>query len=100
MAQLRPQTQTVVPVLWLGYAGAVPYAAAAESGCPLNKRKNPTSILFYQGMGYLPEALVNYLGRMGWSMPDESEKFSLAQMQDAFDIQRVSLGGPVFDVEN
>ncbi len=32
-------------------------------------------------------------------MPDESEKFSLAQMQDAFDIQRVSLGGPVFDVE-
>ncbi len=65
----------------------------------LSKRKNPTSILFYKRMGYLPEALVNYLGRMGWSMPDESEKFSLTQMQDAFDIQRVSLGGPVFDVE-
>lgn len=65
----------------------------------LSKRKNPTSILFYQRMGYLPEALVNYLGRMGWSMPDESEKFTLAQMQDAFDINRVSLGGPVFDVE-
>ncbi len=65
----------------------------------LSKRKNPTSILFYQRMGYLPEALVNYLGRMGWSMPDESEKFSLEHMQEAFDIQRVSLGGPVFDVE-
>ncbi len=65
----------------------------------LSKRKNPTSILFYQRMGYLPEALVNYLGRMGWSMPDESEKFTLEQMQEAFDIQRVSLGGPVFDVE-
>lgn len=64
----------------------------------LSKRKNPTSILYYQRMGYLPEALVNYLGRMGWSMPDESEKFTLQQMLDHFDIQRVSLGGPIFDV--
>jgi len=65
----------------------------------LSKRKNPTSILFYQRMGYLPEALLNYLGRMGWSMPDEREKFTLAEMLEFFDIQRVSLGGPVFDVE-
>lgn len=65
----------------------------------LSKRKNPTSILYYQRMGYLPEAMINYLGRMGWSMPDESEKFSLQQMLDNFDIQRVSLGGPIFDVE-
>ncbi|MGB1140066.1 MAG: glutamate--tRNA ligase [Halioglobus sp.] len=65
----------------------------------LSKRKNPTSILYYQRMGFLPEALVNYLGRMGWSMPDESEKFTLQQMLDNFDIQRVSLGGPIFDVE-
>ncbi|GLS27401.1 glutamate--tRNA ligase [Marinibactrum halimedae] len=65
----------------------------------LSKRKNPTSILFYQRMGYLPEALVNYLGRMGWSMPDEREKFSLADMVANFDVQRVSLGGPIFDVE-
>src|SRR6056300_1298154 len=64
----------------------------------LSKRKNPTSILYYERMGYLPEALLNYLGRMGWSMPDEREKFSLAEMQDAFDIQRVSLGGPIFDL--
>ena len=65
----------------------------------LSKRKNPTSILYYQRMGYLPEALLNYLGRMGWSMPDESEKFTLQQMLDNFDIKRVSLGGPIFDVE-
>lgn len=65
----------------------------------LSKRKNPTGILYYQRMGYLPEALVNYLGRMGWSMPDESEKFTLAQMIENFDVQRVSLGGPIFDVE-
>ena len=65
----------------------------------LSKRKNPTSILYYQRMGYLPEALLNYLGRMGWSMPDEREKFNLNEMLEAFDIRRVSLGGPVFDVE-
>ena len=65
----------------------------------LSKRKNPTSILYYERMGFLPEALLNYLGRMGWSMPDEREKFSLAQMLEHFDIQRVSLGGPIFDVD-
>ena len=65
----------------------------------LSKRKNPTSILYYKRMGFMPEALVNYLGRMGWSMPDEREKFSLAEMLENFDINRVSLGGPIFDVE-
>ncbi|WP_028470174.1 glutamate--tRNA ligase [Neptunomonas japonica] len=65
----------------------------------LSKRKNPTSILYYQRMGYMAEALLNYLGRMGWSMPDESEKFSREEMFSNFDITRVSLGGPVFDQE-
>ncbi|MEK9823496.1 MAG: glutamate--tRNA ligase [Gammaproteobacteria bacterium] len=65
----------------------------------LSKRKNPTSIGFYQAMGFLPEAVLNYLGMLGWSMPDESEKFSLEAMIEQFDISRISLGAPVFDVE-
>ncbi|WP_404473731.1 glutamate--tRNA ligase [Vreelandella venusta] len=65
----------------------------------LSKRKNPTSINYYRRMGFLPQAVTNYLGRMGWSMPDEREKFSLSDMMAEFDIQRVSLGGPVFDLE-
>ncbi|AMD01855.1 MULTISPECIES: glutamate--tRNA ligase [Halomonas] len=65
----------------------------------LSKRKNPTSINYYRRMGFLPQAVTNYLGRMGWSMPDEREKFSLDEMMTHFDIQRVSLGGPVFDLE-
>ncbi|CAM4295463.1 glutamate--tRNA ligase [Vreelandella rituensis] len=65
----------------------------------LSKRKNPTSINYYRRMGFLPQAVTNYLGRMGWSMPDEREKFSLDEMMAQFDIQRVSLGGPVFDLE-
>ncbi|MCK5894904.1 MAG: glutamate--tRNA ligase [Endozoicomonadaceae bacterium] len=65
----------------------------------LSKRKNPTSINYYRRMGYLPEAVLNYLGRMGWSMPDEREKFTLNEMVEHFDIQRLSLGGPIFDQE-
>lgn len=65
----------------------------------LSKRKNPTSITYYQRMGFLPEAVVNYLGRMGWSMPDEREQFTLDDMVAHFDLSRVSLGGPIFDVE-
>lgn len=64
----------------------------------LSKRKNPTSILYYERIGVLPEVLLNYLGMMGWSMPDGREKFSLEEMIEHFDIDRVSLGGPVFDV--
>jgi len=65
----------------------------------LSKRKNPTSIGYYQRMGYLPEAVINYLGMMGWSMPDGSELFSVEEMVANFDIRRVSLGGPVFDTQ-
>jgi glutamyl-tRNA synthetase len=65
----------------------------------LSKRKNPTSITFYERMGFLPQAMLNYLGRMGWSMPDEREKFTLEEMIAHFDLSRVSLGGPIFDLE-
>ncbi|MFT4888357.1 MAG: glutamyl-tRNA synthetase [Pseudohongiellaceae bacterium] len=65
----------------------------------LSKRKNPTSIGYYQAMGYLPEAMLNYLGMMGWTMPTGEEMFTLQEMTDAFDIKRVSLGGPIFDTE-
>jgi glutamyl-tRNA synthetase len=68
----------------------------------LSKRKNPTSILYYERMGLLPEALLNYLGMMGWSMPsvegeEAPEVFSLEEMVAHFDLDRVSVGGPVFD---
>lgn len=65
----------------------------------LSKRKNPTSITYYQKIGILPEALLNYLGRMAWSMPNEEEKFTLEEMMQHFSLDRVSLGGPIFDVD-
>lgn len=68
-------------------------------GSKLSKRKNPTSVGYYEKMGFLPEALLNFLGNMGWSMADGEEKFALATMVEKFDLQRVKLGGPVFDLE-
>ena len=65
----------------------------------LSKRKNPTSIQYYRRAGYLPEALLNFLGMMGWLMPNGEEKFSLADMTANLHLENISLGGPIFDVD-
>lgn len=65
----------------------------------LSKRKNPTSIQYYRRMGYLPEAVVNFLGLMGYSMADGREQFELAEFIASFSLERISLGAPVFDLE-
>ncbi|MEI6970412.1 MAG: glutamate--tRNA ligase [bacterium] len=65
----------------------------------LSKRKNPTSILYYRAAGFLPEAVLNYLGLMAYSRSDGREIFSLMEMVETFDLDRVSLGGPIFDLQ-
>ncbi|GAC1585412.1 MAG: glutamate--tRNA ligase [Candidatus Velthaea sp.] len=64
----------------------------------LSKRKNPTSILFYERMGYLPEALLNFLGLLFVGSVEGQEVMTLAQMIERIDLEKISLGGPVFDV--
>jgi len=64
----------------------------------ISKRKNPVSLDYYRDAGFLPEALLNYLGTMGWSFSADREKFTLAEMIEAFTWDRISLGGPVFDL--
>jgi glutamyl-tRNA synthetase len=65
----------------------------------VSKRKLDTSVDSYRQQGILPEALLNFLATMGWSLPDGREFFGLADMIEGFDIDRVSLGGPVFDLK-
>jgi glutamyl-tRNA synthetase len=65
----------------------------------ISKRKMDTSVESYRDQGILPEALVNFLATMGWSMPDGREVFSLDEFVAAFELERVSLGGPVFDLK-
>jgi len=65
----------------------------------ISKRKNPTSLLWYEREGYLPEALRNFLGLMGVSAEEGKEKFSLDEMIRDFDWKRVATGAPVFDLQ-
>jgi glutamyl-tRNA synthetase len=64
----------------------------------LSKRRNPTSITWFRRAGFLPQALLNYLGMMGWCMPGGAEKFTVGDMVREFRLEDVSLGGPVFDL--
>jgi len=68
----------------------------------ISKRKNPVSLIYYRESGYLPEALINFLGLMGGGMPADinngTEKFSLAEMVEHFVFTNIRLGGPVFDL--
>src|SRR5688500_12278023 len=65
----------------------------------ISKRKNPVSLNHYRRAGYLPEAMVNYLATMSFSMPDGRDEFTRDEFVEAFDLARISLGGPVFDLE-
>nr|WP_307776018.1 glutamate--tRNA ligase [uncultured Cetobacterium sp.] len=64
----------------------------------ISKRKNPVSLNWYQEEGYLKEGIVNFLGLMGYSFGENKEIFTLQEFIDNFDIDKVSLGGPVFDL--
>jgi glutamyl-tRNA synthetase len=78
----------------------------------ISKRKNPVSLVYYRQAGFLPDAMLNFLGLMGGGMAHATEQeivskgldtkladvFSLGEMLERFDFKRISLGGPVFDL--
>lgn len=78
----------------------------------ISKRKNPVSLIYYRQAGFLPQAMLNFLGLMGGGMPHPTEQeivnqgldtkladiFSFADMIEKFRFEKISLGGPVFDL--
>jgi len=64
----------------------------------LSKRHGATSVMAYRDLGYLPEAMVNYLVRLGWSYGDE-EIFSLEDLIQKFSIESVGRSAGVFNTE-
>lgn len=68
-------------------------------GKKLSKRKNPTSIFYYRDAGYLPEAFLNFLSLMGYSMPGDKEIYTIEEFVQDFDVSRVGVSGAVFDVK-
>jgi len=78
--------------------GHLPYVMG-EGNRKLSKRDPESSLLMYRHEGYLPEALLNYLALLGWSMGDDQEFFSLDEMAQAFALERVSANPARFDLK-
>jgi glutamyl-tRNA synthetase len=69
-----------------------------EDGARLSKRHGAVSVLQYRDLGYLPQALLNYLVRLGWSHGDQ-EVFSMDEMIDLFRVEDVNRKAAAFDHE-
>lgn len=65
----------------------------------LSKRKNPVWVGWYRQQGYLPEAILNYLALMGWSMPNGKEIFGVEEMVQNFRLEDLKPVGPAFDLK-
>jgi glutamyl-tRNA synthetase len=66
----------------------------------LSKRHGATSISTFREMGYLPEALTNYLALLGWGAEDgKTETFTLAELTHAFSLERVTASPAIFDFD-
>lgn len=64
----------------------------------LSKRHGATSISEYRKMGFLPDALVNYISLLGWAPADNRELLSLDEIIKEFSLERVGKTGAVFDI--
>lgn len=69
-----------------------------KSGQPLSKRDAATAVEEYRRLGYLPQALLNYLARLGWAHGDQ-EIFSIQELIHLFSIDAVGKKGAIFDTE-
>ncbi len=67
-------------------------------GQRLSKRNGVVSVAWYRHEGFLAEAIINYLALLGWSLGDDREDFSLAEMVEAFDLSRVNSNSARFDL--
>jgi len=65
----------------------------------LSKRHAATSLDEYKKMGYLPEALINFLALLGWNPGTEQEIFTLEELVEQFDIDKIQKGAGVFNIE-
>jgi glutamyl-tRNA synthetase len=65
----------------------------------LSKRRDMVSVQQFQADGYLPEAMVNYLALLGWSLDDHTELFTLADLERLFSMERVLRNPAAFDIK-
>jgi glutamyl-tRNA synthetase len=63
----------------------------------LSKRHGSTSVVQFKEAGYLPEAILNYVSLLGWSLDDSTEFFTQAELEKVFSIERLNKASAVFD---
>jgi glutamyl/glutaminyl-tRNA synthetase len=65
----------------------------------LSKRSGDTALLDYRTNGYLPEAMINFLAFLGWSLDDHTSILSIDELKQHFDLARVVANPAVFDID-
>jgi glutamyl-tRNA synthetase len=75
----------------------LPFVMALEGNKKLSKRDGAKDVLDYRKLGFLPEALINFLASLGWNDGTEQELFSLDELISRFSLDRVQKSGARFD---
>jgi glutamyl-tRNA synthetase len=70
-----------------------------EGNRKLSKRDPQSNLFLYRERGFVPEGLLNYLALLGWSIADDRDVFTMAEMVEAFDVSRVSSNAARFDLK-
>jgi glutamyl-tRNA synthetase len=65
----------------------------------LSKRRNPVWVSWFKEQGFLPEAILNFLGTLAWTYPKEKEIFTVSEMMEAFRLEDVQATAPIFNIE-
>ncbi len=65
----------------------------------LSKRYGATSVVDYKDLGYLPEAIINFLVLQGWNLKDNREYFSLEELEKEFNLDNVNKASAIFDID-
>jgi glutamyl-tRNA synthetase len=81
---------------WTPRFGHLPYVMG-EGNRKLSKRDPQAGLLTYRDDGYIPEGMLNYLALLGWSIADDRDVFSLAEMVAEFDVADVNANPARFD---
>jgi glutamyl-tRNA synthetase len=78
--------------------GHLPYVTG-EGSKKLSKRDPQSNVDVYRERGFLPEGFANYLALLGWSIAEDRDVFSMAELAESFDVTRVSANPARFDVK-
>jgi glutamyl/glutaminyl-tRNA synthetase len=65
----------------------------------MSARHGATSLRDFKAMGYLPESMVNYLALLGWNPGTDQEIFTLSELIEIFDLEKIQKGGAIFDIK-